>query len=333
VQLNAQAHNAAGAAVPGTFAYTPNPGSVLPVGTHTMQVLFIPDDAEAYGSQMKIAQITVEPAPLTVQAADAASVYGRATVFSGTEFTVSGLVSPDSVTGVTLASDGASGAAAGSFPIVASAAAGTGLTNYTIGYLRGTLTVDRAPLTIMTVHQTKLLGAVDPPLTFLASGFQLGDTAATALSGTLSRAPGEAIGTYPILQGTLTASANYTIGFTGNTLEVTAPPQVNPIVNPGNQTSSEGAEVELVIRLAQTAGSSRKHGDDDRNDRTAGVFSAANLPSGLDIEKEKGVIRGHVKKNSAGEYQVTVFYRLAGVTSSQSFTWTIVKQDGRKEGK
>jgi len=219
---------------------------------------------------------------------------------------------------------------------VPSGAAGAGLTNYTITYLDGTLTVARAPLAVAAAHQTKVVGAGDPPLTFAVSGLQLGDTAATALTGALSRAPGEAAGTYPITQGTLAASANYTIAFTGSTLDITAPPQANPIVNPGNQTNLEGDEVELEIQLAQAGTSSRKHRDsdnDDRRDRTRGLFSATNLPPGLELETETGVIHGHVKKNSAGQYQVAVLYKLAGVTSSQRFEWTILKQDRRKEGK
>ncbi len=64
--------------------------------------------------------------------------------FAGTEFTTDGLVNGDSVSGVTLTSDGAAATApvSGSpYAIVASDAAGSGLDNYTISYADGSLTV------------------------------------------------------------------------------------------------------------------------------------------------------------------------------------------------
>ena len=70
--------------------------------------------------------------------------------FAGTEFTTSGLVNGDTVTSVTLTSTGSAATAtvAGSpYPIVPSAAVGTGLGNYTISYVNGTLTVNTAALT------------------------------------------------------------------------------------------------------------------------------------------------------------------------------------------
>ena len=57
----------------------------------------------------------------------------------------------------------------------------------------------------------------------MASGFVNGDTA-RLLSGSLTRAAGENVGSYAILQGTLGTSANYTIAFTGSTLQHHAGP-------------------------------------------------------------------------------------------------------------
>ena len=62
-------------------------------------------------------------------------------------FTVPGLLNGDTVTNVLLASVGSvSNASVGNYPIVASAAMGSGLTNYTIGYSNGTLDVTQAVL-------------------------------------------------------------------------------------------------------------------------------------------------------------------------------------------
>ena len=75
------------------------------------------------------ASFDILPAPLTVTADDRTKVYGQTVVFAGTEFTTSGLLGPDTVTSVTLASAGAAATAtvAGSpYPITPSAAVGTG---------------------------------------------------------------------------------------------------------------------------------------------------------------------------------------------------------------
>ncbi len=105
--------------------------------------------------------LTVGPAALTITADDRTKTYGQAVVFAGTEFTTSGLQNADAVSSVTLASAGAAATAtvAGSpYPIAPSNAVGTGLANYTISYVNGTLTVDLAPLTITADDATKTYG-------------------------------------------------------------------------------------------------------------------------------------------------------------------------------
>ena len=91
--------------------------------------------------------VTVTPAPLTITANSTSKTYGATETFTGTEFTVSGLVTAngDSVTSVTLTSAGTAAAAtvAGSpYNIVPSAAIGSGLSNYTVTYDSGTLSVN-----------------------------------------------------------------------------------------------------------------------------------------------------------------------------------------------
>jgi streptogramin lyase len=95
--------------------------------------------------------------------------------------------------------------------------------NYTIAFTGSTLTITPATLTVAANSQTKVYGSADPTLTYVASGFQLGDTEATVLSGSLTRAAGETVagGPYAITIGSLSAGSNYTIAFTGSTLTVT----------------------------------------------------------------------------------------------------------------
>jgi hypothetical protein len=90
--------------------------------------------------------LTVNSRPLTITANDRTKTYGAVVTFLGTEFTAgtSQLVNGDTVTSVTLTSAGAAASAtvAGSpYPIVPSAAVGTGLANYAITYVNGHLTL------------------------------------------------------------------------------------------------------------------------------------------------------------------------------------------------
>ena len=108
--------------------------------------------------------------------------------------------------------------------------------NYTITFAGNTLTITPAPLTVTANPQTKVYGLADPTLSETAAGFvdatvdgvTIDDTAATALTGHLARTSGETVsgGPYAITQGTLAASSNYTITFTGSTLAITPAPLI-----------------------------------------------------------------------------------------------------------
>lgn len=79
------------------------------------------------------------------------------------------------------------------------------------------LVVKKARLTVNAQAITKLESQADPKLTYTVNGFVGSDT---LLNGSLSREPGEYIGSYAINQGTLNSN-NYLIIFTGNWLKIT----------------------------------------------------------------------------------------------------------------
>src|SRR5207253_2173811 len=148
--------------------------------------------------------------------------------FTGAEFTTSGLVNNDAVSSVTLTSAGAAAAAtvAGSpYAITPSAAAGTGLTNYTITYKDGKLTVNRRNATWTTNPNSKTYGYADPlPLTTGSGGF----LAADGVTATYSRAAGETVlgSPYHITArlGPAAVLTNYTITNAGARFTVNARP-------------------------------------------------------------------------------------------------------------
>jgi hypothetical protein len=79
-----------------------------------------------------------------------------------------------------------------------------------------TANITKAPLTVKAVDKSKLLGASDPALTYTITSGSLFGT--DSFSGSLTRDPGETVGTYAIKQGTLTAGANYELTFVNGTL-------------------------------------------------------------------------------------------------------------------
>jgi len=104
--------------------------------------------------------LTVNKAPLTITANNQTKSYGQTFLFAGTELTTSGLMNSDAVTSVTLTSTGAAATAtvAGSpYTIVASAAVGTGLANYTVTYKVGHLTVSKATPTFSNLTSPAII--------------------------------------------------------------------------------------------------------------------------------------------------------------------------------
>ncbi|TVQ89013.1 MAG: T9SS C-terminal target domain-containing protein, partial [Bacteroidetes bacterium] len=91
---------------------------------------------------------------------------------------------------------------------------GTDQNNYTLVSTSGvaTATITPRPLAITADSKSKKFGEDDPALTYtLTSGSLIGND---TFSGAPEREPGEDLGEYAILQGTLTAGSNYAITFT-----------------------------------------------------------------------------------------------------------------------
>ena len=113
--------------------------------------------------------LTVAAATLTITANNDSKIYGTAKTFGGTAFTATGLVTTngDSISRVSENSAGTPASApVGTSPIVPSAATGTGLSNYNIVYVNGTLTINAPPLSVlnnfkMTAFVGLNTGAID----------------------------------------------------------------------------------------------------------------------------------------------------------------------------
>ena len=106
---------------------------------------------------------------------------------------------------------------AGSYTVTVTATSADG--NYATSKAFG-FTITPKPATVTALPATKLFGSTDPNLTYAVSGLVAPD----GLTGSLTRAAGENVGSYDILLGSLSAGPNYTLSFTGSTLTVGGAP-------------------------------------------------------------------------------------------------------------
>jgi MBG domain (YGX type) len=162
------------------------------------------------------ANLTVTAAPLTVTANAQSRLYGAAN--PALIYASSGLLNGDTLSGG-LATTATTISNVGSFGITQGSLADS---NYAIAYLGAQLTVTAAPLRVTANAQSRLDGTANPTLSYGSLGLVNGDT----LSGLLatSATASSNVGAYAITQGTLVASANYTLSYVGANLTVTAAP-------------------------------------------------------------------------------------------------------------
>jgi len=196
-----------------------------------------------------VGTLTVTQKPLTITATDQGKVVGVSLNFPNpsTDFTTTGLIFSDTVTGVTLFSTGAPAVAnAGTYDIVPSNALGSGLGNYAITYVNGMLTVGTTILTITANDQTKTYGDV-----FTFGGVQysvvglLPGHSVTSVTLFSDGAPSAAdVGTYDIVPSAAVGVGlnNYSIIYVNGTITVT--PRVLTFI-PNDQTKIYGSVFNL----------------------------------------------------------------------------------------
>ena len=93
--------------------------------------------------------------------------------------------------------------------------------NYQVTATNGTFTISRAALTVEAEDKEKTFGEADPELTATVSGLQNGD-AANVVSYTLSRTPGENVGTYTITPAGDAVQGNYNVTYQPGTLTISS---------------------------------------------------------------------------------------------------------------
>jgi MBG domain-containing protein len=98
---------------------------------------------------------------------------------------------------------------------------GLSAANYSFGAATsGNLTSNQRAITVTADPKSKVFGTADPPLTYQLTSGSL--VSGDGFSGSLTRDPGELVGSYPIRKGTLTAGPNYNLTYVGANLTITA---------------------------------------------------------------------------------------------------------------
>ena len=271
-----------------------NPATA-PVGTYSIVLSNIQGfSLSAFGGVIYVpGLLTVEKAPLTITARDQTKEYGEAFAFAGTEFDVTGtLKNSDAVTSATLASEGAAATAphaAAGYPITVSGAVGTGLSNYEITYVPGTLTVTKRALEITARNQPKDYGE---ELVFVGDEFLVtsgelasGDAVTSvtlASEGAAAAAPYVAAG-YPITASDAvgTGLANYEITYVDGTLTITK----RVITITANDAEKEYGEAKTFDGSEFTVTGDLQNGDQVTSVAISGVM-ATNVAASVGVHTD-----------------------------------------------
>lgn len=191
--------------------------STFKTGTITVQniELVSPNETAMHPDPVSV-EITLPKVTVTINNAE--RTYGE----DNPQFTFTSSATSDLSNVITLSCDATKTSNVGEYAITGTSTA----TDFDVEFVNGTLTVNPAVLTVTANAKTKVYGAADPELTYVATGLVNGDQ----LSGALTRATGDAVGTYAIQVGTLAASTNYSLSFTGADFTITAKAVSSPTI-------------------------------------------------------------------------------------------------------
>jgi len=194
-------------------------------------------------------KMTVTKKPLAITGAVASSkVYDGTVSASVTGAVLSGEVNSDNVSLVlgTASFANKDTGTAKAVTVAGSTLSGTKAGNYNLTEVADlTANVRAKAITVTANAQTKVYGSSDPALNYgVSPSLYSGD----AFTGMLSRASGDTVGKYAIVQGTLSAGTNYSLSILGDSLSITT----YPITVTARDTSRSGGMTDPVLPLSAT---------------------------------------------------------------------------------
>ena len=162
--------------------------------------------------------LTVTQRAITVTADAKSRAYGEVNPALTYQVGGSGLVNGDTLSGA-LATSATISSNVGTYGIGQGTLAASG--NYALNYTSNNLTVTQRAITVTADAKSRAYGDANPALTYQVGGSGLvnGDTLSGALATSATTASN--VGIYGITQGSLAASGNYALNYTGDNLTVT----------------------------------------------------------------------------------------------------------------
>ncbi len=251
-------------------------------------------------------KLKILQAELIIQPKPVERTYGDEplqTVYSSTDFTTTGLKNDETISSVTISLPSGVGSgnskkdSAGKYIGIVNASnpipGNIDLNNYKLKFLPGDLIVKKYGITIYAEPKEKRKTQLDPPFTYTVSRPLVeGDS----LVGSLTREPGEEVGFYKILQGTVYVNDNYAIKYIASNLEILTIERV--IVVPNAFTpNNDGLNDVLKIIHNSTITSINYYKIFDRSGKQ--IFETRNIKEGWD-----GKLNGAVAESDAYYWMV-----------------------------
>jgi gliding motility-associated-like protein len=177
-------------------------------------------DAGNYSIEQPEVAADIAARTVSLTAQNLVKNYHSPLTFSGTEFSVTGLVQGDPLPSVFLSSPGAAElAAAGVYPITIT---GGTLQNYSVVWVNGTLTVMKNEIIATADNKSRVYGMINPKFTITYSGFVKGEDISVLdvqPVATSDASENSDAGTYPItLSGG--SDSNYNVVLVNGSLEI-----------------------------------------------------------------------------------------------------------------
>ncbi|MDO4889815.1 MAG: MBG domain-containing protein [Coriobacteriaceae bacterium] len=210
-----------------------------------------------YSVTYTAADLTITRAPLTVAAQDATQVYGAAEMPLAAQ--VTGLVAGDTADVVSYTLGREPGTAVGTYAIAPSGAAVQG--NYTVSYESASYTITPAEATVFIQNAAKAYATPDPAFTARVTGLVAGDDE-SVVNYTLSREPGEDVGTYALTATGAQSQGNYTVSFVPATFEIVNSGEL-AVVGTDTRATYRGEPISAAEAMANVAGAVVEYRLDD----------------------------------------------------------------------
>src|SRR5690606_1496964 len=165
--------------------------------------------------------LTINPRPITLTIADATKIYGDVDPDFAWSITQGNLVFGQSLSGNFTRAPGEN---VGDYAISATPTGALATGNYAVSLVNGTLTISPRDIMIDISNLDKIYGATDPEFTWTISQGSLVEGDQLELS--LTRAPGENVGSYAITSGGAQPTANYSYTMNDGLLTISPRPLV-----------------------------------------------------------------------------------------------------------